>query len=160
MWNKVDYMKISFQAFSIIFRCHWFCMCYIKITFISGLITSTQNRKVGANHDLSGDTALMFIFHTWVRNRIWVWKKTQGPGAQRCSGMIIYFIQSISVITQSSIVRYCINIYRHWGRISIRCWIHKTHSISRPNEQAMGVYCEYLRQNWQRYNGTGLYLFK
>ena len=47
-------------------------------------------------------------------------------------------IQSRTVITRSSIVRYYINNYRNWGRISIRCWIHKRHPIPRPNGQAMG----------------------
>ena len=34
-------------------------------------------------------------------------------------------IQSSAVITRSNIVRYCINDYRKWGRMSIRCWIHQ-----------------------------------
>ena len=37
-------------------------------------------------------------------------------------------IQSSTVITESNIVRYYINNYRNWGRISIRCWIHKRHT--------------------------------
>ena len=46
-------------------------------------------------------------------------------------------------------VKYCINYYRSCGRISI--WIHKRHG------QAMGCLCEYLWENWPRYNGTALY---
>ena len=47
-------------------------------------------------------------------------------------------IQSSAVIMRSKIIRYCINDCRNWGRISIRCWIHKRHPISRPNGRAMG----------------------
>ena len=39
------------------------------------------------------------------------------------------------------IVRYYINDYRNWGRISIRCWIHKRHPIPHPNGRAMGCFC-------------------
>ena len=42
------------------------------------------------------------------------------------SDFIVIYIQSSAVITRSSIVRY----YRNWGRISIRCWIHKRHPIT------------------------------
>ena len=34
--------------------------------------------------------------------------------------------------------RYCINNCRNWGRISIRCWIHKRYPIPCPNGWAMG----------------------
>ena len=37
-----------------------------------------------------------------------------------------------------NIVRYNIINYRNWGRISIRCWIHKRQPIARPNGRAMG----------------------
>ena len=30
------------------------------------------------------------------------------------------------------------NNQKNWGRISIRCWIHKTQPIPRPNGRAMG----------------------
>ena len=46
-------------------------------------------------------------------------------------------VQSSAVITRSNIVRYYINNYRNWDRISIRCWIHKRHPIVRPNGRAM-----------------------
>ena len=39
----------------------------------------------------------------------------------------------------SNIVRYYVRNYRNWGRISMRCWIHKRHPIPRPNGRAMGV---------------------
>ena len=35
-------------------------------------------------------------------------------------------------------VQFCVNDRRNSGRISIRCWIHKRHPISRPNRRAMG----------------------
>ena len=57
-------------------------------------------------------------------------------------------IQLSVIIIQSSIVRFYINNYRNWGRISIRCWIHKRHPIPRPNRRAMGVFCECLCENW------------
>ena len=41
-------------------------------------------------------------------------------------------IQSSAIITRSSIVRYYINIYSNWGRISIRCWKHKRHPHNLP----------------------------
>ena len=43
-----------------------------------------------------------------------------------------------AVITWSNIVRYYINNYRNWGRILIRCWIHKRYPIPHPSGQAMG----------------------
>ena len=46
-------------------------------------------------------------------------------------------ILSSAVITLSNIVRYYPNIYRNWGRISIRCWIHKK-TIPHLNGRAMG----------------------
>ena len=45
-------------------------------------------------------------------------------------------IQLSAVITWSSTVSYCINSYRNWQRRSIRCWIHKIHSIPCPKGQA------------------------
>ena len=48
------------------------------------------------------------------------------------------YIQSSASLTRSNIVRYYINNYRNWGRISIRCWIHNGHPIPHPNGQAMG----------------------
>ena len=46
-------------------------------------------------------------------------------------------IQLNAFITQSRIVRYYINDYRNWGRISIRCCIYIRHPIPRPNGRAM-----------------------
>ena len=55
--------------------------------------------------------------------------------------MPVRYIQSSNVIiTRSNIVRYYINNYRNWYRISIRCWIHKSHLITRPNERVMGCF--------------------
>ena len=42
------------------------------------------------------------------------------------------------IITWSNIVRYYVNNYKNWGRISIRCWIHIRHPIPHPNGWAMG----------------------
>ena len=67
-----------------------------------------------------------------------------------------YLLQSSAVITRSHIVRYHINNYRNWGRISIRCWIHKRHPIPHPNRWAMS--CDYVWENLSHYNGTTLYL--
>ena len=46
-------------------------------------------------------------------------------------------VQSSATITRCNIARYYINNYRNWGRISTRCWIHKSHPIPRPNGRAM-----------------------
>ena len=62
-----------------------------------------------------------------------------------------------AVITRPNIVRYYINNYRNRGRISIRCCMHKRHPIPHHNGWAMGVFYEYLWENWPRYNGTALY---
>ena len=43
-------------------------------------------------------------------------------------------------ITWSNFVRYCINYCRIWGRISIRCWIHKRHLTG----EIWGVFCRYF----------------
>ena len=61
---------------------------------------------------------------------------SQNRIVQNCIGTIS--IQSSAVITRSNIVRYNINNYRNWCRISIRCWDYKRHPIPRPNGRAMG----------------------
>ena len=63
-----------------------------------------------------------------------------------------------AVITRSNIVKYYINNYRNWGRISIRCWTQKKTAIPRPHGRAMGVFCEYLWENVPHYNDTALYV--
>ena len=53
-------------------------------------------------------------------------------------------------------VQYCKILhtdYRNWGRISMRCWIHKISHTSVSYE----AFSEYLCKNWLRYNGTELY---
>ena len=67
-------------------------------------------------------------------------------------------VQWSAVITRFNIVRYYINNYRNWGRISIRCWTLKRHAIPRPHERVIGVFCEYLWENLPHYNGTALYV--
>ena len=63
-----------------------------------------------------------------------------------CSNPLIYMyyfaIQMTAVIRRSIIVRYYINNYRNWGRISIRCWIHKRHPMPRPNGVSFVNICE------------------
>ena len=51
-------------------------------------------------------------------------------------------MQSSAVITRSSIIRYYMNNYRNWGKISIRCWIHKIYPIPRPNGWAFMNICQ------------------
>ena len=60
-------------------------------------------------------------------------------------------------MTRSNIVRYYINNYINWSTISIRCWIHKRHSYLVLSGELLGVFCEYLWENWLRYNSTALY---
>ena len=55
-------------------------------------------------------------------------------------------IQSSAFITRSNFVRYFINKYRNWCRISIRCWIHKRHTIPRPNGLAMGSFLNFCEK--------------
>ena len=66
-------------------------------------------------------------------------------------------IQWNAIIKRYNIVRYYINDYRNWGRISIRCWIHKRDPIPCLTGELWGVFCEYLWENWQHYNGTAMY---
>ena len=67
-------------------------------------------------------------------------------------------LQSSAVITRSNIVRYYIDNYRNCGRVSITCWMHKDTPYLALTGELWGVFCEYLRENWPRYNGTALYL--
>ena len=69
-------------------------------------------------------------------------------------------MQSSVAITRANIVRYYINNYRNWARISIRCWIHKRHPITRPNGRAMECLLENLWENWPRFNDAALHLQK
>ena len=46
-------------------------------------------------------------------------------------------LQSSAVLTRSNLVRYYINDYRNWSRISIRCCFHKRQPIPRPNGRVM-----------------------
>ena len=55
-----------------------------------------------------------------------------------CRYSVALLIWSCAIITQSKIVRHCINNCRNWGKISIRCWIHKKNPIPRPKGRAMG----------------------
>ena len=47
-------------------------------------------------------------------------------------------IQSSALKTRSNIISFYINNFTNWGRILIRCWIHKRHPTPRPNGRAMG----------------------
>ena len=55
------------------------------------------------------------------------------------------------------ISRYCINNYRNSGRISTRRWTHKDTPYLALTGELRGVFCEYLWENWPRYNSTALY---
>ena len=70
----------------------------------------------------------------------------------------IIHIQSSAIITRSDIVRYCINNCRYWSTISIRRWIHKIHPYLALTGELCAVFCEYLWEDWPRYNGTALYM--
>ena len=67
------------------------------------------------------------------------------------------YIQPSAVITRSNIVRYYMNNYRNWGRISIRCLIQKYITYLDLTGEIWVVFCEYLWENWPHYNGTALY---
>ena len=58
------------------------------------------------------------------------------------------FKQSSAVIARSSIIRYYINYYSNWGRISIKCWIHKRYPIPRPNGRAMACLLWMFVRKW------------
>ena len=67
-------------------------------------------------------------------------------------------IQLGAVITWSNIVRYYIHNYTNWDRISIRCWITKDTPYLALTGELRGIFCEYMWENWPRYNGTALYI--
>ena len=68
----------------------------------------------------------------------------------------MYEIQFSAVIARFSIIRYYINNYTNWGRISIRCWIHKRHPIPHPNGRVMGCL---LGTFARKFYGTALYIY-
>ena len=70
----------------------------------------------------------------------------------------LWFVQWSAFITQSNIVRYDMNNYGNWGRISIRYWIHKGTPYLALTGELWGVFCKYLWEKWPRYNGTALHL--
>ena len=90
----------------------------------------------------------MYGAGTWMLICKWKLSSVNATCA-RCQKIII---QSSAAITLSNLVRYHINDYRNWGRISITCWIHKRHPIPRP----ISVFCECVWENWLRYNGSTL----
>ena len=67
-------------------------------------------------------------------------------------------VQSSAVTMWSNVVRYFINNYRNWGRISIRRWIYKRHTIPCHNRWAMGcflwIYVHVFIRKKTHYNGT------
>ena len=73
-----------------------------------------------------------------------------------CMPLMLNVIYLFTIITRSNIVRYYINNYRNWRWISIRCWIHKIPLTG----ELWRIFCEYLWNNWPRYNGTALYVRK
>ena len=48
-------------------------------------------------------------------------------------------IQVSAVITRSNKVKFCINNLSNCSRISIRCWVYKSHPMLRPNGRAMAM---------------------
>ena len=99
----------------------------------------------------------LIIHQHWVRNHIWLAFGEGYPsmtGGFSHKGSVMQKLQSNAIVTRSDILRYYINNCRNWGRISIRCWIHKRHPIPRPNGQAMGCL---LWENWPFYNIPALY---
>ena len=48
-------------------------------------------------------------------------------------------------------------LQRH-RRISIRCWIHKDTPYLALTGELWGIFCEYLWENWPRFNSTAPYL--
>ena len=68
----------------------------------------------------------------------WFLKSVEIPLVLCPMGVVHQSIQSSAIIRRSNIVRHYVNDYRNWGRISIRCWIHKRHPIPHPNGWAMG----------------------
>ena len=71
-----------------------------------------------------------------------LWRKTKKYVSNHSSTLKHSILSQSTVvccfIMWSNIVRYFMNDYRNWGRISIRCWIHKRHTIPLPNGRAMG----------------------
>ena len=67
----------------------------------------------------------------------------------------VSLVQLSAVITRSNIVRYYINDYRNWGRISIRWWMYKRQPIPRSYGRAMG--CLLLIFLRKCYNGSALW---
>ena len=76
-------------------------------------------------------------------------------------GYYLVHILSSTVVTRSNVVQYCIKDYRNWGRIAIKCGIHKRHPISHPRGQAMGclLWIFQVQDNWPHYNSTPLYIY-
>ena len=53
-----------------------------------------------------------------------------------------YYLQSSTVTMRSSVVRYCVNVCRNSGRISIRCWIPKDTPYLALTGVLWEVFCE------------------
>ena len=83
----------------------------------------------------------MVCFSTWIsvaslvsgnqtlEAAVRYWQPSTLPITFKLSTWWAFHLQLSAVITCSNIVRYFMNNYRNWGRISIRCWIHKRHPI-------------------------------
>ena len=77
--------------------------------------------------------------------------------APKCDNVNQLKVQSSTVIKRSNIVKYYINNYINWGRISIICWIHKRRTIPRPNRRAMECLLRMFLGNWPHFNSTALH---
>ena len=128
--------------------------CWLKIIDIPRNAFFTEN----AHNMLAKIIISNQIFYGTVRGQ-WVKEMALVPKRQEA---ITYhhddldhrrYLQSSAIITWCNIVRYYMNDYKNWGRISIRCCIHKRR-LPTLTGKLWAVFCEYLWENWPRYNGT------
>ena len=110
---------------------------------------------------LSCGAVVQWVFVRWMLNIAYEYERLLLRLIGDQSNICIYFctdmyivihykaIQSSAVITRPSIVRYWINDYGNWGRISNRYL----------NGRAMECPLWFLWENWPRYNGTVQYTY-
>ena len=67
-------------------------------------------------------------------------------------------VHSSAVITQSNIVQYYIKITGTEAECQSDAGSIKDTPYLAVTGVLWGVFCEYLWENWQRYNGTALYI--
>ena len=85
----------------------------------------------------------------WINDGLVYWRINASVDLQAVVGISPLYWNSVLVVhlvyhsalkmyVINNVVRYCINNYSNWVRISIKCWFHKRHPIPRPNGRAMG----------------------